>query len=109
MSPRPPAKQPDGSRRPGDPRRVGRDQLRDADDGIVRSQEPSDLDLRQPNERDVSADGKPVETVDPVVKQGQRDLAEGRIDTDQRGAAVRTFRRAVERRSKTPPGKEDQE
>ncbi len=93
MSPRPPAKQPDGSSAEGDPRRVAHDQLRDSDEGIYRGRRPSDLDMRQPHERDESADGKPVDEVDDVVRQGERDLAEGRVDTDQRGAAVRNYER----------------
>jgi hypothetical protein len=93
MSPRPPAKQPDGSTAAGDPRRVAHDQLRDADDGIYRGRDPSDLDMRQPHERDESADGKPIGAVSDRVRQGERDLAEGRVDTDQRGAAVRNFNR----------------
>jgi hypothetical protein len=104
MSPSPPRRQPDGSSKQGDPRRVGRDQMRDADDGIMRSREPSDKDLRQPNERDASADGQPVRDVDPVVRQAEADLAAGRIDTEARRDSVPTFdRRAARDRARGTP------
>jgi hypothetical protein len=104
MSPSPPRKQPDGSAHVGDPRRVGHDTQRDADDGIERGRQPSDHDLRQPNERDASADGEPTREVDPVVRQAERDIASGRVDTDVRGKAVPNFERARRASSKKPSG-----
>lgn len=71
--------------------------MRDADDGIMRSREASDHDLRQPHERDESADGKPVEAVDPIVRKAEADLAAGRIDTEARREAVPTFERRTAR------------
>lgn len=104
MSPSPPRKLPDGTTRAGDPRRVGHDQQRDADDGIERGRAPSDIGMRQPNERDASADGTPVADVDPLLKQAERDLAAGRVDTDVRGKAVPNFERARRASSKRSPG-----
>jgi len=105
MSPSPPRRQPDGSSKPGDPRRVARDQMRDADDGVMRSREPSDKALRQPNERDESADGRPVRDVDPVVRKAEADLAAGRIDTEARRESVPNFeRRAARDRARGTPG-----
>ncbi len=75
------------------PRRVAHDQLRDAPDGIYRGRQPSDVDMRQPNERDEAADGKQATNPDPVIERGEADLAAGRVDTDERGAAVENFDR----------------
>lgn len=97
MSPSPPRKLPDGSSGQGDPRRIGRDQIRDTDDGIMRDGEPADVDLRQPNERDASADGKRVSDVDPVAGRAAADLAAGRVDTEARREAVPNFERRAAR------------
>jgi hypothetical protein len=59
--------------------------------------------LRQPNERDESANAGRAGTVDPVLKQAERDVATGRVDTEQRQAAVPNFERAVRRKRNPSP------
>ena len=63
----------------------------------MRGRAPSDLDLRQPHERDESAHGKPVSEVDPLARKAERDVAAGRIDTEARRDAVANFERRAAR------------
>jgi hypothetical protein len=73
-----------------DPRVGGHDQQRDAPDGIVRGKGPSDLAMRQPNERDEAADPDAIGPRD-IGRQAAADVAAGRTDTDRRSAGTDTI------------------
>ena len=74
-----------------DRRSIGRDQMRDRPDGIVRGEGLSDPRLRQPNERDEAPDaghlGTDRNTDQPEsdIPTAHADVERGLVDTERRG------------------------